>query len=206
MEIDDLLLISRKRVFIFLLIISVSVAAICSIMLILDKYDNYRYFSEVFATSLVMVVTSIGGWICEALLEREAAPEHRLLPLVPQMGLVFSLTWAALCLVPIWGLHTLVTEMYLRVWATTAVLSWVFTHVSLLLLARLKSSYSWARAATILAITGLSGIQLTMIWTPYGYDEETGKIASILIILIVAFSALVAIFHGLSKGSSNDVA
>jgi len=209
MEIDDPFLFLRKRAFVFLLVLSVSVAAICSIMLVLGKYDDYRYFPQVFVTSLTIVATSIAGWICDQLLEREGAQKPQNLPLtiVPQMGLVFNMTWTALCLAIIWGPGTIATEMYLRVLATTGMLSWGFSHISLLSLARLNQAYSWARVAAVLAIVGLSGIFFTQIWTPYGYDELTGKITCILIILTVACSILVAVFHVLSQsGKDNDVA
>ena len=186
-----------RRLFLYLLIGSVSLSALFGIgVLLLGSFGNFSV--RVMMTTLTVTVTSILGLACGAFLE---TGRGRLMPLA---GIALSIGAALMTFLIIWDV-TDDSEAYIKATGTVTLLALCCSHLSLLSLARLDKRFEWSRIAAFIFVWLLAAILLYLMWfEPEGDSDLVFRVIGILSILIAAVTVITPVFHRLS--ASDDEA
>lgn len=188
--------INVRKLFLYLLIASVSLSALIGIIVIL--FGNFGEIEvKVLLTALTITVTSILGLACGAYLE---SGRGRYLPIA---GIFFALASAVMWLVIIWY-RGQPNEWFPKTTATTTILALASAHLSLLSLARLNSTFLWAHYAAHTVLWGLAGFLIFTIWAEPKDEEWVGRVTGVLGILAGSVTLITPVFHKLSAGESNS--
>ena len=189
--------INPRRLFLYLLIGSVSLSALIGIgVLLFGNFGNFEV--RVLMTTLTITITSILGLACGAYLESDRG---RIMPLA---GIVFAVAAAVMTLLIIWNVFDR-WENFIKATATATLLALCCSHLSLLSLARLDKRFAWSRLAAFFCVWILAAILLYLMWwEPEGDSDLVFRVIGILSILIAAVTVITPVFHKLS--SSGDEA
>jgi len=185
-----------RRLFLYLLIASVSLSALIGIGVIL--FGNFGALElRVVFTTLTITVTSIFGLACGAYLETGRA---KYLPIV---GIALSVVSALMCFLIIWDLLD-DSKIFIKAFVTCTLLALSCSYVSLLSLARLDARYSWTRIAAVICVVLLVAILLFILWfEPEGDSDLIYRILGVLGILLTAITVVTPILHKLSSTGSD---
>ncbi len=190
---------STRRVFLYLLITSVSVSALIGIgVLLFGDFGNFEV--RVMMTTLTITAASILGLASGAYLE---TGRGRIMPLA---GIVLAIFAALLTFLIIWNVAD-ESEIFIKVTATATLLALSFSHLSQLSLARLDYRFAWSRAAAFIFVGILDAILLFIMWfEPESGSDLTARIIGILSILIAAVTVVTPVFHKLSHDeNANEI-
>lgn len=188
---------SIRRVFLYLLIASVSISALLGIGVILFG-DFGDLEAKVLLTSLTITVTSILGLACGAAME---AGRGRVVPIT---GIVTSVIAAVMWLIIVWNWQDQ-ADIFAKILVTITLAAVSLAHVSLLSLARLDGRFIWSRYAVNAAVATLSGYLTYLIWTSFENEPDvSGRFIGVMSIIIAAITVATPIFHKLS-GDETDV-
>jgi len=185
-------MMNLKRLFLYLLIASVSVSALIGIVVIL--FGNFGDLeTKVLLTTMTVTVTSILGLACGAYLE---TGRGRLLPFG---GIACAVVSAVMWMFIIWAWQDQ-SDVFIKVLMSLTLLGASCSHLSLLSLARLEKKFMWARYATHATVWSLTALLLFLIWSTRWHDEEmVGRVIGVLAILIAALTVVTPVFHKLSR-------
>ena len=188
---------SFKKLFLYLLIASVSISALVGIGVIL--FGNFGQTEQkILATTLTITVTSMLGLACGAYLETELGKT------LPIAGIIFSILAAALWLVVIWYQGE-PNEPFMKAVVTVTILAVACSHLSLLSLARFDRRFAWARPAAHTLVWVLAGFLVFLLWfVPEDPPEVYGRIAGVLSILVASITVVTPVFHKLSASETAD--
>ncbi len=188
---------SFKKLFLYLLITSVSISALVGIGVIL--FGNFGQTEQkILATTLTITVTSMLGLACGAYLETELGKT------LPIAGIIFSILAAALWLVVIWYQGE-PNEPFMKAVVTVTILAVACSHLSLLSLARFDRRFAWARPAAHTLVWVLAGFLVFLLWfVPEDPPEVYGRIAGVLSILVASITVVTPVFHKLSASETAD--
>lgn len=188
---------SFKKLFLYLLITSVSISALVGIGVIL--FGNFGQTEQkILATTLTITVTSMLGLACGAYLETELGKT------LPIAGIIFSILAAALWLVVIWYQGE-PNEPFMKAVVTVTILAVACSHLSLLSLARFDRRFAWARPAAHTLVWVLAGFLAFLLWfVPEDPPEVYGRIAGVLSILVASITVVTPVFHKLSASETAD--
>lgn len=188
---------SFKKLFLYLLITSVSISALVGIGVIL--FGNFGQTEQkILATTLTITVTSMLGLACGAYLETELGKT------LPIAGIIFSILAAALWLVVIWYQGE-PNEPFMKAVVTVTILAVACSHLSLLSLARFDRRFAWARPAAHTLVWVLAGFLVFLLWfVPEDPPEVYGRIAGVLSILVASITVVTPVFHKLSVSETAD--
>jgi sensor histidine kinase YesM len=181
-----------KKIFLYLLIGSVSLSALIGIVVIL--LGNFGELeTKVLLTTLTVTVTSILGLACGAYLE---TGRGRILPFA---GIAFAVISAVMWMFTIWAWRDQ-NDIFAKSLMTVTLLAASCSHISLLSLARLDKRFIWARYAAHIFVWLLTSILVWLIWTIVGHvSDPVGRVIGVLSILIGALTVITPIFHKLSR-------
>lgn len=183
---------NTKRLFLYILIASVSVSALIGIVVIL--LGNFGEFeTKVLLTTGTITVTSILGLACGAYLEVKRV---RWLPIT---GIFLAIISAIMWIFLIWY-GTVHSGYFTEILLTVTLLATGCSHISLLSLANLDRRFEWSRWAIHGAVWSLTAILLWIIWTHFDpSDNWVARTMGVLSIVIAALTIVTPVFHKLSQ-------
>lgn len=187
-----------RRVFLYLLIGSITLSAVLGIgVILLGNFGEIEV--RVLMTTLTVTVTSVCGLACGAYLE---SGRGRYLPTT---GITLSIISALMCFLIIWNVLD-DSEEFINAFVTATILATSCSHLSLLSLARLDSRFSWIRIAAFICVWSLAAILLFIIWfEPEGDSDLIYRILGVLGILVASITVITPVLHKLSS-TDTDVA
>ncbi len=182
-----------KRVFLYSLIVSVSVSALIGIgVLLFGGLGDIQV--RILMTTLTITVMSILGLACGAYFETDRGRAF------PVTGIILSVAAALMTFLIIWNVADKYTP-FLKATATVTLLAVSCSHLSLLSLARLDRRFAWSRLAAFIFIAALDALLLWIMWfEPQGDSDIVARTIGILSILIAAVTVVTPVFHKLSAG------
>ncbi len=185
---------SRKKIALWFLIVSVAISAVLGIIAILT--GNFGKFEvRIIFTTLTISAASIGALACGA------AGEDGKYKTLPTIGIGLAILAAVLLIMGIWFEPS--GEQYWKFSASTSVLAAATAHACLLSLARLARRFVWSRAFAFVMIYLLATFIILSI-----YFEPTSDFGLRLIgttsIIVAAITIITPIFHRLSRDDSYD--
>jgi hypothetical protein len=180
-----------KRIFLYLLIVSVNFSAILGIVALLAGSDFGWVEIRILLTTVTLTGASICGLACGVLWERGRG---RVLA-IP--GIALAIVSAALLIAGMW--IEVGSDGYWKTAVSLTVLAVAAAHLSLLSLARLATQFAWAWVGAYLSIIGLALMLNGMIIVEELGDETMLRIVGVTAIIAASFSVLIPIFHRLSK-------
>ncbi|MDC0273889.1 MAG: hypothetical protein P8M30_08705 [Planctomycetaceae bacterium] len=185
--------VSLKNIFLYSLIASVCLSALFGIIVILSG-DFGEMKLKFLLTSLTISGASLGGLCCGA------AFEARRVPHFATAGVLLIGMTALMILFGMWTEFD--WELYWKMVGTMSAFSGAFAHLSLLHMARLKSSYRYVTWAAYAVDFLMCGIISYMIWSDFNlFNEELiFRLLGVDAILIGVVSILLPILHRLSRG------
>ncbi|HQZ95014.1 MAG TPA: ABC transporter C-terminal domain-containing protein [Pyrinomonadaceae bacterium] len=183
---------NTKRLFLYILIASVSVSALIGIVVIL--LGNFGEFeTKVLLTTGTITVTSILGLACGAYLEVKRVRW------LPTTGILLAIASAIMWIFLIWY-GTVHSGYFTEVLLTVTLLATACSHISLLSLASLDRRFAWSRWAIHGAVWSLTAILLWIIWTHFDpSDNWVARTMGVLSIVIAALTIVTPVFHKLSQ-------
>ena len=183
--------LNLKKIFLYLLISSISISAILGIAIILLG-DFGEIELKVLLTTLVISCMSILGLACGASID---SGRGKILPFAGIFSAIISgIVWIIL----IW-VERESGEFFAKFVMTITVLAIALSHLSLISLARLDKKFSWAIFAVFGAVIALVGLILALIWVTQTFESEiTFRLLGVLSIITSALTIIIPIFHKLS--------
>ena len=155
--------INLRKLFLYLLIASVSASALIGIVVLLfGSFGDFE--TRVLLTALTITVTSILGLMCGARIE---AGGSRGLPIT---GIALAAASAVMWIFLIWNDPR--NDVFIKSLMSVTLLAAACSHISLLTLARLDRRFIWARYAGQIALWGLAAYLLFLIWNPREIERE----------------------------------
>lgn len=181
-----------KRIFLYLLIASVTLSALIGIGVILfGEFGELE--TKVLLTAMTVTVTSILGLACGAYLETKRG---RLMPFV---GIACAVVSAGMWMFTIWAWQNN-NDTFVKFLLTATLLAVACSHLSLISLARLDRRFAWSRYAAHATVWILSAILLYLIWfTPESNGDLIGRVIGTLAVIIAALTVVTPVFHKLSR-------
>lgn len=187
--------ISLKKWFLYTLIGSVACSALLGIGAVVWG-DFGEIEIRILLTTVTIAAASICGLSCGAVLESGRAS------VLPSLGIGLSLVAACAVILGVWGEFS--NHEFWKGTLTFIVLGIACSHASLLLLARLNSSYRWSHPAAQIAIALVAGLLLSMIWGRL--DEEAAfRTLGVAAILATTMTVLIPVFHRLSRSEGETM-
>lgn len=189
--------LNLKKIFLYLLIASVSVSALLGIFVILFG-DFGEIEVKILMTTVTITCTSILGLACGAYFETGRGK------MLPISGIIFAVISAILWIVLIWGALSSEQTIFKSV-ASSTLLAVSCSHLSLLLLAKLDQRFIWSRYLVFSCVGILSAILLYIIWLePESDSDFISRLIGVLSIIIAAVTVVTPVFHKLSRHESEE--
>jgi hypothetical protein len=186
--------LNLKKIFLYSLIVSVSLSALIGIGVIL--FGNFGDFEgKVLATTFTIACTSILGLACGAYLETKRGN------ILPTFGIVFSVISSVMCLILIWTSFDLDNDLFLKTLGSITMLAVACSHLSLISIAKLEAKFQWSKIVLTVCVWILVSILLYLIWFQPNADSEfIVRIIAVLSIIITALTIVTPVFYKLSTG------
>ena len=187
--------INPRRIFLYLLIASVSLSALVGIgVLLLGDFGMIEV--RVLMTTMVFTIVSVLGLACGAYIEIRGG-KH-----VPLAGIAFSVIAGLMSFFIIWNVLD-DEEIFIKSFLTAILLAAACSHISLLSLARLDRRFSWTRISAVVCIVLLCSILLFILWfEPTGESDLIYRILGILGIVLASVTVVTPVLHKLSSGET----
>jgi hypothetical protein len=186
--------LNLKKLFLYSLIVSVSLSALIGIGVIL--FGNFGDFEgKVLATTFTIACTSILGLACGAYLETKRGK------ILPTFGIGFSIISAIMCLILIWNSFNIDNEVFLKMLGSITMLAVACSHLSLISIAKLDAKFQWSKIVLTVCVWVLVSILLYLIWFQPNADSEfIVRIIAVLSIIITSLTIVTPIFYKLGTG------
>lgn len=183
--------LNLKKIFLYLLIGSVSISALLGIIVIL--FGNFGELeSKILMTTMTVTCTSILGLACGAYFETGRGK------ILPMVGIGLAILSAILYIILIWNDFSN-GQFFVKVVLSSALLAVACSHLSLLSIARLDRKFIWSRYAVYACVWLLATILLYIIWfEPDSSSDLVSRIIGVLSIIIAALTIITPVFHKLS--------
>ena len=186
-----------KRLFLYLLVGSVSLSALVAIGVILfGNFGNIEV--RIVFTTLTVTVTSVFGLACGATIETGRGR------LVPWAGIAISIATALMCFLIIWNVLD-TWEPFIKSFLTCLLLAAACSYLSLLSLARLDRRFAWVTIVTPVIVSLLCAVLLYIIWfEPTGDSDLVYRVLGVLGILLASITVVTPVLHKLSSSESDS--
>jgi hypothetical protein len=186
--------LNLKKLFLYSLIVSVSLSALIGIGVIL--FGNFGDFEgKVLATTFTIACTSILGLACGAYLETKRGK------VLPTLGIGFSIISAIMFFFLIWADHIFDNEFFLKTLGSITMLAVACSHLSLISIAELDAKFQWSKIALTVCVWVLVSILLYLIWFQPNADSEfIVRFIAVLSIIITSLTIVTPILYKLSTG------
>jgi len=181
-----------KRLFLYLLILSVCLSALTGIVVLLAGDFGWMQV-RILLTTVTLTAASICGLACGALWERGR------LRALALGGIALAVLSGAALIAGMWIEVTF--EAYWKTAASLTVFAIAAAHLSLLSLARLASRFRWAWVGAYVSIISLALLIVGMILGEAGNPEAMFRILGVLAIISTSFTIMIPILHRLSRES-----
>lgn len=183
--------INLKKVFLYLLIGSITLSAVLGIAAII--FGNFGEFEmKIIGTTLTITLTSMLGLACGACYETKRA---RILPLA---GIVFSILSAVLWIATLWA-GSVYNDTTAKIILTVSILAGASSLLSLLTIARLDRRFYWSRVLAHITVWAFSAIVIVLAWSNFENQTDlTSRVLGVLAIVIAAVTIVTPVFHRLS--------
>lgn len=183
---------SVKRLFLYILILSVSISALTGIgVLLFGEFGSLEI--RILFTTLTITAMSILGLACGTGYDSGSG---RILPII---GIVCSVLGGAMTLLIIWDIFD-DSELFIKATASVTLVAVSCAHLSLISLARLDNKFKWSQIAAFVCVILLTSIFLIIIWLePEIHEGFVSRLIGILSILIATMTVMTPIFHKLSN-------
>lgn len=178
-----------KKMFLKSLIASVAVSAFLGILAILIG-DFGEFETKILLTTLTISGASLCGLCCGAAIEMRGKQA------LPLAGIFTALGAAILVMIGIWTETS--SEAFWKSTATAGIFAVAFSHLSLLMLARLSEKYAWAMPAAHGLVFAVALLLSGMLWGEWS-EEIAFRLIGVAAILDGAITILIPIFHRLSQ-------
>lgn len=189
--------INLKKLFLYLLIASVSISALIGIGVIL--FGNLGDLeTKVLLTTFTITCTSVLGLACGAYFETGRGK------FMPLAGIVCALLAAIVWILLIWEIIA-EGDFAIKLGLSLTLLAASLSHLSLISLARLEKKFYWAIYSIHTAVWSLAAILLWLIWIEPNFNEDlVTKIIGVLSIIIAALTIITPVFHKLSDTTAKE--
>jgi hypothetical protein len=186
--------LNLKKLFLYSLIVSVSLSALIGIGVILLR--NFGDFEgKVLATTFTIACTSILGLACGAYLETKRGK------ILPTFGIVFSIISAIMFFFLIWADRVFDNETFLKTLGSITMSAVACSHLSLISIAKLDAKFQWSKIALTVCVWVLVSILLYLMWFQPNADSEfIVRFIAVLSIIITSLTIVTPIFYKLSTG------
>ena len=186
--------LNLKKLFLYSLIVSVSLSALIGIIVIL--FGNFGDFEgKVLATTFTIACTSILGLACGAYLEKKRGK------LLPTFGIIFSVISSVMCLILIWTSFDLDNDLFSKILASATLSAVACSHLSLVSIAELDKKFQWSKIALTGCVWILVSILLYIIWFQPNSDSDfIVRVIAVLSIIITALTIVTPVLYKLSSG------
>ena len=184
--------LNLKKLFLYLLIASVSISALLGIFTIL--LGNFGELEiKVLLTTLLISVISILGLACGASIEAKRGK------FLPYAGIAFSLIAGICWVILIWIKFDTTSDLFPRIVMSSTVFAAAFSHLSLISLARLDRKFRWAIYSLFAGVFALVSLFMGFIWITDFFDNEFSyRILGVLTIIVSALTITIPVLHKLS--------
>jgi hypothetical protein len=177
-----------KRLFLICLFASVMVTACAGCFAIVSA--NFGWLqARILLTTLSIALASVAGLACTAYLETRRGV------VLPAVGVVLTLVGLVMVLITTWG--KVVSEGWAHSTISICVLAVACAHLSLLSLCRLVWRYQIAMVFAYVAILGVAGIMLAIVWGEL-HSMEVYQVLGVAAIFDAAVTIVVPVLHRLS--------
>jgi hypothetical protein len=185
--------INLRRLFLYLLIGSVSLSALIGIGVLL--FGNFGLIEvRVLMTAVTVTIVSVLGLACGAYIEVRGGKY------LPIAGIAFSVIAGLMSFFIIWDVLD-DDELFIKSFLTATLLAAACSHLSLLALARLDRRFSWTRISAVVCVVLLCSILLFILWfEPTGESDLIYRVLGVLGILLASITVVTPILHKLSAG------
>ncbi len=186
--------LNLKKLFLYSLIVSVSLSALIGIGVIL--FGNFGDFEgKVLATTFTIACTSILGLACGAYLEKKRGK------ILPTFGIGFSIISAVMCSIVIWSNFHIDNEFFLKMLGSITISAVACSHLSLISIAELDAKFQWSKIVLTGCVWILVSILLYIIWFQPNSDSDfIIRVIAVLSIIITALTIVTPVFYKLSSG------
>lgn len=186
------------KILLRLFILSIVGTALAGLYVLAVPSQNWDYEIKVLLTTATIAGASICGLACGGclLLGQRTAP---------MAGLALNALSACLILIGIWAQpwrHSSNWDFWEGYWKLTTsltVYAIAFSHLSLLLMARLAGAYRWAYVVAYYLILGLATVVAAGILFEYFDKEEYWRTTGALSIMVAAITLMIPVFHRFSR-------
>ena len=187
--------LSLKKFFLHLFIASISISGLLGIVvIIIGNFGDLE--TRVLLTTFTVACTSILGLACGACLE---AKRGRLIPI---LGISFSVLSAVFWIVVIW-VDLIWSDRFGRIVMSTTVLATAFSHLSLILMARLEAKFRWAVTSVFISVAALVSLTFGLIWAGRTFEIDlVFRAMGVLSIITAMLTLVIPVFHRLSDNVS----
>lgn len=184
--------LNLKKIFLYLLIVSVAFSALLGIGVIL--FGNFGEFeSKVLMTASTVTLTSILGLACGAFLETGRGK------ILPISGIGFAILSAVLWIILIWN-GTIQANYFAKILMSATLLATACSLLSLISLARLERKFLWSRYVTHAAVWVFIAFLFYLIWFEKDFAGDwIPRTIGVLSIIVAALTIVTPIFHKLSN-------
>jgi len=183
--------LNLKKIFLYLLIASVSLSAVLGIAVILLG-DFGEFETKVLLTTLTVTVTSILGLACGAYLETERGK------LLPVIGIVFSIVAAIFWIFLIWFEPR--EDFFAKLLLSVTMFAASCSLLSLISIAQLDGRFIWSRYIAHAAVWTSNAIVIPLIWMNFkDVPELISRTLGVLAIVIAGLTVVTPVFHKLSN-------
>ena len=191
-------MLNLRKIFLYLLIASVSASAVLGISVIL--FGNFGEIEgKIIGTTFTITCTSILGLTCGANIESKAGK------LLPYSGIIFAIISAFILIFLIWFGNTN-EEFYFRLVGSTILFAVALSHLSLVTLANLDKRFQWSMILLFVSVIGLVLVILGIIWSNGTESELVGRAVGVLSIGVASLTVMIPIFHRLSDNLDSKLA
>jgi hypothetical protein len=175
--------------FLHSLIASVAVSALLGILAILiGNFGDFEF--KILMTTLTISGASLCGLCCGAAIEMRGKQ------VIPLAGILTAIVAAILTVIGIWAEPN--SETFWKSIATAGIFAVAFSHLSLLMLARLSEKYAWAMPAAYGLVLAVAFLLNGLLWEEWT-GETLFRLVGVAAILDGAITILIPIFHRLSQ-------
>jgi hypothetical protein len=185
--------LNLKKLFLYSLIISISLSALIGIGVIL--FGNFGDLeAKILAATFTISGTSILGLACGAYLETKRGK------LLPSFGIGFSVLSAVFGLIVIWNNFSIDNEFFSKIIVSSIIFAVACSHLSLISIPKLDEKFQWSKIVLTFCVWLLVGILLFIIWIqPQSESDLVIRIIAVLAIIITALTIVTPIFYKLSR-------
>src|SRR6185369_11859971 len=173
-----------KKLFLYLLILSVAISALIGIGVMLFGDFGERE-TRILMTTLTVTVTSVLGLACGACIE---AGKGRVIPIA---GIFFAVVSCVTWIILMWSRFDATSDIFPHIVMSVTLLAFACSHISLLSLATLDKRFAWSRVAVHVFVWSLTALTLWIVWAHV--DPSQTMLARVMGVMSIVIGGLTVV-------------